>query len=145
MSLSIVGSNISHYMQFKSSIKTNHIKYDFARAKENITFPNLELCNYQSHSRQLVKEKYPMFNSTTMRLLYTDDFDPKMDISAIDGVNLSQFAIDTAPRISFLVRIYQIDILSMYLLGVSNRWHKLYHKMETRPYPAWRVFSTEHA
>lgn len=105
MSLSIVGSNISHYMQFKSSIKTNHIKYDFARAKENITFPNLELCNYQSHSRQLVKEKYPMFNSTTMRLLYTDDFDPKMDISAIDGVNLSQFAIDTAPRISFLVRI----------------------------------------
>ena len=134
-------------MQFKSSIKTNHIKYDFKKSKENITFPNLELCNYQSHSRMAVKHKYPMFNSTTMRLLYTDeqgfltftffrrqqliipknDFDSSMDISAIDNVNLSQFAIDTAPKISFLAcRIGGINCISKWKrvltpLGVCYR------------------------
>ena len=53
--------------------------------------------------------------------------DNKMDITALDGVNLTQFAIDTAPKISFLAcRIVGINCISKWRpvltpLGVCYR------------------------
>lgn len=50
-----------------------------------------------------------------------------MDITALDGVNLTQFAIDTAPKISFLAcRIGGINCISKWKpvltpLGVCYR------------------------
>ena len=70
-------------------------------------FPDLMLCNYQSHSRWKIMQKYPMVRSTVIMDLYQAEGDihtrNQDDIDVLNNLNLTQFIIDTEPEIRIII------------------------------------------
>ena len=56
-----------------------------------LRFPNLMICNFQSHSRHKVKRLYPFLNSRILNKFYRTgnaSLFPKEKLDAINGINM---------------------------------------------------------
>ena len=105
---------VSRFLSFQSNIKVNNVKFDFSSASNYTSFPNIELCNYQSHSRQKVKSLYPAIKADDLRSLYAISSQHEQHAN-LEHLNIAQFVVDTAPIIKVLVcSIGELDCSRMW-------------------------------
>lgn len=73
-------------------------------------FPNLMVCNYQSHSRMKIKEKFPNVHWKQLASLYQTDVNSTQFGDDINDIDAKQFGIQTRPNITFVgCKIGDID------------------------------------
>ena len=104
---------VSRFVSFQSNIKVNNVKFDFSSASNYTSFPNIELCNYQSHSRKKVKQFYPSITADDLRSLYAIAAHHEQH-PQLEKLNIAKFNVDTAPIIKVLVcSIGELDCSTM--------------------------------
>jgi len=110
-----------------------------------LRFPNLMVCNFQSHSRHKVKRLYPFLNSRILNKFYRTgnaSLFPPDKLDAINSINMTQFYIDTAPDIiTIACAIGVINCLNAWQpvvtpMGVCYelRLHEMADYMKTNPF-----------
>ena len=68
------------------------------------------MCNYQSHSRKKIKDKYPFINSELMTVLYSNEMPANWEkeksfadnVRRFNDINLTEFYVDTRPDLNII-------------------------------------------